>query len=87
MAREFDAAIDCARSAVQTVPNNVRAYHRLACALAYRGDVDKARDALGEANRIMPNPPRAYFAAAYPFADPQDLEFFLDGLRKAGWEG
>ncbi len=84
--REFDAAIDCAQRALHDNPDNVRALHRLACALGHRGDLKAAGAALEESRRVLPDPTPEYFDASYPFTDPKDLAFFLDGLRKAGLE-
>ena len=84
--REFDAAIDCAQRALRDNPDNVRALHRLACALGHKGDLEAARAALEESRRVLPDPTPEFFEASYPFTDPKDLAFFLDGLRKAGLE-
>ena len=67
-------------------PDNVRALHRLACALGHKGDLEAARAALEESRRVLPDPTPEFFEASYPFTDPKDLAFFLDGLRKAGLE-
>jgi len=85
--RDFEAAADCARKALAENPANFRASHRLACALAHESDIPDARAAFEESKRHFPAPSRAYFDATYAFTDTDDLDFFLDGLRKAGWEG
>ena len=87
MLREFDAAIDCARRAIQESPNNPRAWHRLVCALGHKGEIEEARRSFEESKRLLANPTTAFFDATYPFTDPDDRAFFLDGLRKAGWQG
>ncbi len=83
--RDFEAAVDCARKALAENPANFRASHRLACALAHKGDIGGAKAALEDAKRHFPTPSRAYFEATYAFTNPADLAFFLDGLKKAGW--
>ena len=85
--RDFEAAEDCARKALSENPANFRAGHRLACALAHKGDIDGANVAFAETKRHFPAPRRAYFEATYAFTEPDTLAFFLDGLHKAGWEG
>ncbi len=85
--KDFEAAADCARKALAENPANSRAGHRLASALAHKGDIAGAKAAFAETKRHFPAPTRTYFEATYAFADPDTLAFFLDGLRKAGWEG
>ncbi len=87
MLREFDAAADCAHIALREDPTNLRALHRLACALGHKGDLESARAAFAESKRLLPNPTVEYFDATHPFTNPDDRDFYLDGLRKAGWEG
>jgi len=85
--KDFEVAAACARKALADNAANFRANHRLACALAYLGDVDGATAAFEAAKRHMPDPTRAYFEATYAFTDRDTLDFILDGLRKAGWGG
>jgi len=85
--KDFEAAADCARKALADNAANFRASHRLACALGHLGDIDGAKAAFEDSRRHMPDPTRAYFEATYAFADRDTLNFFLAGLRKAGWDG
>jgi len=85
--KDFDAAVGYARKALADNAANFRASHRLACALGHLGDIDGAKAAFEDSRRHMPEPTRAYLEATYAFTDRDTLEFFLDGLRKAGWEG
>ena len=87
LTKDFDAAVDTARKALADNAANVTAGHRLVCALGHKGDLEAAKAALETSKRTMPDPTRAYFEGAYTFKDRDTLEFFLDGLRKAGWEG
>ncbi len=87
MLRDFDDSIAYSRRALQEQPDNIRALHRLAVAEAHKGDLDAARATYAEAERVMPSPSLEYIAASHPFAYTEDLDFILDGLRKAGWEG
>jgi adenylate cyclase len=86
LTKHFDAAADYARKALADNAANVTASHRLVCALGHKGDLQAAKAALEDSKRTMPDPTRAYFEGAYAFTDRDTLEFFLDGLRKAGWE-
>jgi adenylate cyclase len=87
MLRQFDETIVCARRALREQSDNIRAFHRLAIAEAYKGNLDAARTAYAEAERLVPAPPLEFFAASYPFTHSEDLDFILDGIRKAGWQG
>ena len=87
MMRQYDESIAYSRRALQAQPDNIRALHRLAIALAHKGDLDAARAAYQEAERVLPAPPREYFAATHAFTHEEDLEFLLEGLRLAGWQG
>ena len=87
MLRRFDESIAFSNRALQEQPDNVRAHLRLAAAEAHNGDLDAARATYARAKRIMPAPTREFFAASHPFADSKDLDFVLEGLRLAGWEG
>ncbi len=84
--KDFGAAVDYARKALADNAANVTASHRLVCALGHKGDLEGAKAALESSRRYMPEPTLAYFEAAYAFTDRDTLNFFLDGLRKAGWE-
>ena len=85
--KDFDAAIASARKALQLNSKNIRAHHRLACALGHKGDLDGARAAFAESKKLLAGPTIEYFDATYPFTNAEDREVFVDGLRKAGWEG
>ncbi len=87
MLRQFDETIVCARRALREQSDNIRALHRLAIAEAYKGNLDAARTAYAEAERLVPAPPLEFFTASYPFTHSEDLDFILDGIRKAGWQG
>ncbi len=83
----YGAAADYARKALADNAANVTASHRLVCALGHKGDLEGAKAALESSRRYMPDPTLAYFEAAYAFTDRDTLDFFLAGLRKAGWDG
>lgn len=85
--RRFDESITCSRRVLQEQPENIRALHRLAIAEAYNGNLDAARAAYADAERVLPAPPREYFAGSHGFTHEEDLEFLLEGLRLAGWQG
>ena len=87
LTRDFGTAVDYARKSLAANPTYVTASHRLVSALGHKGDVEAAKATLEDSRRYMPDPTHSYFEGAYAFRDRETLEFFLDGLRKAGWEG
>ena len=87
LTRDFDAAVGYARKALADNPANVTASHRLVSALGHKGDLKAAKVALENSEHVMPDATPAYFEGAYAFTDRNTLEYFLSGLRKAGWNG
>lgn len=87
MLKNFDAAVEYAERGIREQPKNIRGHIRLTCALAHKGDIDAARAAFERGKKILPNLTLAYIDATHPFDRPEDREFYLDGLRMAGWEG
>ena len=65
-------------------PGNIRAHVRLACALAHLDRQDEARAAFAKVSALGPGIDTAFIDATYPFRDPDDRDYLLDGLRKAG---
>jgi TolB-like protein/Tfp pilus assembly protein PilF len=82
--RELDEAADLNDKAARINPGNIRAHTRLACALAHLDRPDEARAAFAKALELKPDFDTAFVDATYPFRNPDDREYFLDGLRKAG---
>jgi adenylate cyclase len=87
LTKDFDAAVEYARKALADNAANITASHRLACALGHQGDLEAAKAALEISRRYLPEPTLAYFEGAYAFTERDTLDFFLNGLRKAGWDG
>ncbi len=56
----------------------------LASALGNLGRIEEARDAVQEALRLKPDLSLAYLAKTLPTKEPDGLEPYLEGLRKAG---
>ncbi len=68
-------------------PANVRARQRLTAALGHLGRAAEAREALASLLHRQPAFSLDYIDSTYPFRFAEDREFFLEGLRKAGWCG
>ena len=66
MLRQFDETIACARRALREQSDNIRALHRLAIAEAHKGDLDAARTAYAEAERLVPAPSLEIFRRQLP---------------------
>lgn len=87
MAREFHSAEKDARKAIRAGDRTPRVYHRLTLALAHAGDLQEAKEAFETAQNMMPGPTLEFLTATYPFADANDFDFIVAGLRKSGWTG
>lgn len=87
LVREPEQAVAAAEQAISINPDNVRARQRLTAALGHLGRTGEARDALASLLRRQPDLSLEYIDSTYPFRLAEDREFFLVGLRKAGWCG
>ena len=85
LSQEHEEAVDWARKTIQ----NPRAagywpYAVLAAALAQLGQMDEARKALSAALEAKPDLSIAYLVKTLPTKNPDGLNLYLDGLRRAG---
>ena len=82
----YDEALPWARKAVQWKPDAPLPRLIHAAVLGHLGQVEEAKTELDVCKQVAPG-----FAATtanwHPYKHPEDEEHFLDGLRKAGWEG
>jgi adenylate cyclase len=82
--KRYEEAADWARKLVRAFPKLPANWRILAAVTAHLGRLDEARSAFEELLRLQPefslDVPRAALAAA----DPDFLERYIDGLRKAG---
>jgi TolB-like protein len=87
LARAYEAAEAAARRAILTRPDFPRPYTILAATLGQLGRGEEAREALRQAIAATP----AYFEFLVrhrpPWYRPADHDHFVEGLRKAGWQG
>ena len=85
-ARKYEDAVAWARKGIDLRPDYPNAHYILAVSLAQLDRCEEARAALDQCERIEPG-----FVASRaewrPYRDSADNEHFLDGVRKAGWEG
>ena len=59
-------------------------YRRLAATYPYLGRMDEARAAMAKFREVEPQASIELYARTEPFKRKDDLERYLDGLRKAG---
>ncbi len=85
-ARHYEEAADWARRAVRARSDLPEAQLLLAASLGHLNELDKARAAMAEYERLRPGIATG-IDSWMPFKFEMDLNNFLDGLRKAGWEG
>jgi len=92
MEREFERAIEIARLAVQRAPHYPLGWRSLANALGQIGPLEEARQALAEFLKLVPSytsEEAARASAGIREGDPREANFafYLEGIRKAGWQG
>jgi len=85
LVHDLEAAVDYGRKAIQSNPADVRARQRLVSALGHQSDAIAAAE-LKELLRLQPGFSMEYIKATYPFRREDHLDYFLEGLDKAGWE-
>jgi TolB-like protein/tetratricopeptide (TPR) repeat protein len=79
----YEEAASVARQAIRLGPNNPSFRRQLTSALALHGRLDDAREALAEYLRLVPDHTIAD-VRKIPCKEPEHMERFLDGLRRAG---
>ena len=85
-ARQYNDAVEMFEGSIQRHPGNPDAHLGIASGLGHLGRVEDARAAVEEYRRLIPkSSERPIFFWRYK--NENDHEHFLDGLRKAGWEG
>jgi Flp pilus assembly protein TadD len=85
-ARRYDEAVEWARKSLQRRPNQPEPHLILATSLGQLGQLEAARTELETCERLRPgySNPSGW---VHTYAGASDNDHFLEGLRKAGWEG
>jgi adenylate cyclase len=86
LARDYHAAEAATRQSISNYPDHPRAYVWRAAVLGQLGHHD-APDTLEKAMAVAQGYFRYKTGERAPYMSPEDHEHFLDGLRKAGWQG
>jgi adenylate cyclase len=83
-AGRYQAAVEWAQQNLRHYPEDRYAYRTLAASYAQLGRLREAREALVEAIRLEPDVSIAKVRTEFTVDDPDFIERWLDGLRKAG---
>jgi TolB-like protein/class 3 adenylate cyclase/Tfp pilus assembly protein PilF len=81
---QYEEAIKSYNKALRRSPNDLYAHINLTASYSETGRLEKARVQAAELLKINPKFSLSAFAKAYPFKNQDDLERFVDALRKAG---
>ena len=85
--RDYVAAAQAATQVVALKPDYLYGHWHMAGSCAQLGQTERAQTALQEVLRLNPNFNRAFVESVAPFRNTADLEHFIEGLQKAGWDG
>jgi len=82
--QKYEDAITACESMIHMNPNSLPPYINLASCHSLLNQMDKARQAVTDILRIDPQYSIGQFALTMPFKDKEELELYLEALRKAG---
>ncbi len=81
---DYETAVSFARKSIRLHRYNLPVHHALIASYAQLGRLDEAREALRQLHELEPDLTLSRLEQIYPVARYQNLEAFLDGLRRAG---
>jgi adenylate cyclase len=84
MLKRYGDAVRWFRETASELPSLERSHVLLACAYAQSGQLEEARGEAAEVLRINPRFAIERWKRLAVYRDPEDVEHFFDGLRKAG---
>ncbi len=87
MARRYEDGLEYFEKSRRLAPEFPLALRGRAACLGQLGRLDEAREALHDFLRIMPDYSDERVRQSLPFRDPAHHEHYMEGLRKAGWDG
>jgi TolB-like protein len=83
-ARKYDEAAEAAQKIVTLKRDYIYGHWHLAASCAQLGQAERAKSALNELLRLMPNFNRDFVVTRAPYTDFAEIEHLIEGLRKAG---
>jgi TolB-like protein/Flp pilus assembly protein TadD len=83
-AGRYDDAADWARKGIHVYPEFPTAHRLLAASLSAAGEIARAEEAVAGLLRIAPGVSIARTRAGVPWKKPEDMERYLDALRRVG---
>jgi TolB-like protein/Flp pilus assembly protein TadD len=83
-AGHYEQAVEWAKQTIEATPDFPLGWRYLAASLALLGRMEEARTARDQLLRVMPHENLRFARAVLPSTNPDRLERFVDGLRKAG---
>jgi adenylate cyclase len=86
-ARRYEDSVKCEKQALQRTPDYWISLGTLTSSLAHLGRIEEARSTLEKMLRANPVYSEDGFRMVFAIADPDYVERWLGGIRKAGWEG
>ena len=81
--KEFDEAVEIGRRLMASAPGYARGLQRSAASFGHAGRADLAVEAASRLRELQPDFSEDYVRATYPFRRAEDLDIFIEGLRKA----
>lgn len=82
--KEYDEAVEIGRRLMASAPGYARGLQRSAASFGHAGRADLAAEAASRLQGLQPDFCEDYVRATYPFRRAEDLDFLIEGLRKAG---
>lgn len=82
--REFDKAIEMARKGIAAQPSMLMPYLVLAASYVQLGMFEEAKAAANDAKRVDPNFSVEYYGKTLPYKNQEDIDRYINALRKAG---
>jgi tetratricopeptide (TPR) repeat protein len=83
-ARQYEQTIPPLQAAINRFPAFITPRRHLAAAYAQMGRLDEAKTEIAEMRRLDPSVSLSLYRERIRYSRVEDLEHYLDGLRKAG---